>query len=649
MGLYYNMNITKYKERQMEVDINNLSRNYKDYKWDFGEKAPKEDLEYLYKTCKLPMSKVAKILNSSPSNVGRWVSYYGIQKPAPEVKAPKVTDEILNKIDWSKLSRNFIEFPWKRTDKPIYSDFEYLYIELNLSAYDIAQIIGKSRDRVQGILRDLGIRKSKELHQQSREQMNLRRHGTRFANATPEALKKKEQTNIERYGVKSLLSKKEVREEGMLKKYGVKHPLESQELLDKMKETNLKKWGVEYTTQSVEVIEKMKKTNKERYGVDNVFKLKEYQEIAEKAMIERYGVGKYAQKDVKHIEDMNKEFWEKTFYDKSLDAFDIVKCAEYHNISLCNVGVKLKSFNIDMRTKYSSKNEYDIYKYLKEYNIFVKRKDREVLQPLELDLYVPEYNFAIEFDGLAFHSSGKGIKEINKNIPKDYHYRKTKLCNDKNIQLYHIFENEWVDPVKKDIWKSILYNRIGKSQKIYARRTQVVQIDNLEAIDFCNMNHLQGGCNCNVSFALKVKDEIVAVMTFGKPRFNKDYKWELLRYCCKKYTTVIGGASKLLKHFRDRYTGSIISYANLRWSKGNLYEKLGFTYLRKTEPNYFYFKVKHEILPVDMILHSRIKFQKHKLKNKLPIYDENLSEKENMYMNNYRTIYDCGNLVYALQ
>ena len=186
------------------------------------------------------------------------------------------------------------------------------------------------------------------------------------------------------------------------------------------------------------------------------------------------------------------------------------------------------------------------------------------------------------------------------------------------------------------------------SKKIYARNTIIKVISNKEAFDFCEENHLQGGCSCKVAIGLLQNNEIVAVMTFGKPRFNKKYDWELLRYCCKKYYTVVGGASKLLKHFRSNYKGSIISYANLRWSNGNLYEKLGFTLLKRTEPNYFYFKVKHEILPVDMVLHSRIEFQKHKLKDKLSNYDESLSEKENMYANNYRAIYDCGNLVYTL-
>ena len=630
------------------MDKSKLTKDYTNYKWSYGERAPKEDLEYLKVICNLSNEEIAKILNSSSSNVGRWLSFYKIRKPAPKVNAPIVTEDILDKIDWSKLSRNFIENPWKRTDIPIKEDFEYLYITLNLSACDIAQIIGKSRDRVQAILRKLGIKKSSDLHQKSRENMNLRRYGTKYANATPEALKKKENTNLEKYGVKSLLCNKDFREKSMLEKYGVKHALESEKFLQKMKDTNQENWGVPYTTQSPVVIEKIKKSLQEKYNVDNVFKLREFQELATQVMLEKYGTPKYAQAHIEHLEDVNKEYWETHFYNKDIDAFDIDMCADYHKVSLSYVGVKLREFNIDMRIKYSSKNEYDIKQYLESLNIDVLRRDWKIIGPLELDLYIPSNNFAIEFDGLAFHSSGKGIKTINKNIPNNYHSKKTQLCKDKGVQLYHIFENEWVDPIKRDIWKSVLFNRVNMSQKIYARNTILKVISNKEALDFCEENHLQGGCSCKVAIGLLQNNEIVAVMTFGKPRFNKKYDWELLRYCCKKYHTVVGGASKLLKHFRSNYKGSIISYANLRWSNGNLYEKLGFTLLKRTEPNYFYFKVKHEILPVDMVLHSRIEFQKHKLKGKLSNYDESLSEKENMYANNYRAIYDCGNLVYTL-
>ena len=133
-------------------------------------------------------------------------------------------------------------------------------------------------------------------------------------------------------------------------------------------------------------------------------------------------------------------------------------------------------------------------------------------------------------------------------------------------------------------------------------------------------------------------------MTFAKPRFNKKYDYELIRFCNKSGFSVIGGASKLFNYFIKNYNTkspkSIITYANRRFSNGKIYETLGFKFLRKTEPNYFYFKKN------TLTLLSRNQFQKHKLKDKLSLFDYNLSESENMFNNDYRRIYDCGNLVY---
>jgi hypothetical protein len=114
----------------------------------------------------------------------------------------------------------------------------------------------------------------------------------------------------------------------------------------------------------------------------------------------------------------------------------------------------------------------------------------------------------------------------------------------------------------------------------------------------------------------------------------------LLRYVTVGSFNVIGGAGKLLSYFRKNYTGSIISYADRRWSQGNLYKSLGFTLLQLSTPAYFYVK--------DGIRFSRIKFQKHKLKDELEIFDENLSEKENMENNGYFQVWDCGNKVFVL-
>ena len=128
-------------------------------------------------------------------------------------------------------------------------------------------------------------------------------------------------------------------------------------------------------------------------------------------------------------------------------------------------------------------------------------------------------------------------------------------------------------------------------------------------------------------------------MTFGKCRFDKKHEWELLRFCNKLGYHIPGGASKLLRYFERNYQPkSLVSYADRRWSQGKVYENLGFTFSHASAPNYWYWK--------NLKLESRIKYQKHKLKDLLEIFDENKTEVENMRDNGYKQIYDCGNLVY---
>ena len=133
-------------------------------------------------------------------------------------------------------------------------------------------------------------------------------------------------------------------------------------------------------------------------------------------------------------------------------------------------------------------------------------------------------------------------------------------------------------------------------------------------------------------------------MTFGKSRFNKNIEYELLRFCNAKFYNVRGAASKLLKAFERIYKpNSLVSYANRDWSQGNLYKKLGFILINDSQPNYFYIDNNLKII-------SRIQVQKHKLKAFLEarnqVFNENLSERDNMINNGYRIYYDTGNLVY---
>ena len=277
--------------------------------------------------------------------------------------------------------------------------------------------------------------------------------------------------------------------------------------------------------------------------------------------------------------------------------------------------------------------ENEILEFCKNF-VSAISNSRFIIKPLELDIYIPNNNLAIEYDGLFWHSSYSTESEN-----KDYHLLKSNLCQEKNIQLLHIFENEWENPIKQEIWKSIIKNKLNKSKKIFARKCKIKEVSPKDSKIFLNINHLQGNCPSSTNLGLFYNNKLVSLMTFGKSRFNKKIDWELLRFCNKLNYSVVGAASRLFKNFLKEHTGSIVSYADMRRSTGNLYKQLGFELSHESGPNYWYFKDQ-------TILESRIKYQKHKLKDKLEKFDENLTESENMYLNGYRKIFDCGNQVW---
>ena len=279
--------------------------------------------------------------------------------------------------------------------------------------------------------------------------------------------------------------------------------------------------------------------------------------------------------------------------------------------------------------------QHEIANYIRSiYNKQILEDTRNIIPPLELDIYIPELKLAIEFNGNYWHSSE--LKD------KYYHINKTNLCKEKGIRLIHIFEYQWL--YKKELIKHRLQHLLTKDiNRIYARKCVVAEISYKLASEFLNTYHLQGTCNSKINLGLfdTKTYELVAVMTFGKPRFNKKYEYELLRFATKYQ--VIGGASKLLKYFETNYEPkNLISYANRCWTSinNNVYNKIGFSYIGESEPNYVYIRDK-EVL-------ARYQCQKHKLKSLLGSdnFDDSKSETENMLNNDYLKIYDCGNLIF---
>ena len=421
--------------------------------------------------------------------------------------------------------------------------------------------------------------------------------------------------------------------------------------VESRKQTNLEKCGHEYNFSSKESKTKKTNTNLKKYGHTNVLCSDYGKKSRKQTMSNQFGENKtFTNKHILNFENWNnKQYIIDNFI--SLDGY--LESSKFLNYFEClppAMFTKLRELNINYKKQTKTRHEYDIINFINDDNII--HSDRSLINK-ELDILIPDL-LAIEFNGLMYHSHGvsNGPKFNNPIENRNRHSIKTDLCEQQNIQLLQIFENEWINENQNKIWKSVINSKLNKNVKIFARKCQIKEVDYKTSSLFLEYNHLQGSCVSSINYGLYFDDDLVSLMTFSLSRFSKQYEWELIRFCNKINITVVGGASKLLKHFEKIHKPkSLISYANRRWSNGNLYKSLNFEHTHNSPPNYFYFKqnkIQISNLKINSsILESRNKYQKHKLKNILENYDETLSETMNMYKHNYRKIFDCGNMVFV--
>lgn len=334
-----------------------------------------------------------------------------------------------------------------------------------------------------------------------------------------------------------------------------------------------------------EIQDKIKSTNIERYGVDNVFRLSENRSNRE--FWQNYSI-EYQKKlgyDIEYV------------YDPEIKNYKIkVKnCCKIHGDVIMDLSV------FGNRTKPSRKNttvlcpicnplrnpetsiETIIKNFLIENNINFEIHNKTIIKPYELDFYLPDYNLAIECNGVYWHSGKKCIER---------HQLKYDMCKKQNIQLMYFWEDQIINSA--NIIYSILKSKLNLNEKIYARNCVIKEISSKESKEFINEYHLQGNVNASIRFGLFYNNELIQVMTFGKLRKclnqkSKDGYFELYRLCSKSGITVVGGASKLLNYFIKKYSPiEIISYASKDISNGNIYKTLGFNYDGETNCGFFY-------------------------------------------------------------
>jgi hypothetical protein len=293
-----------------------------------------------------------------------------------------------------------------------------------------------------------------------------------------------------------------------------------------------------------------------------------------------------------------------------------------------------------------SKPEIELCKFISGLGLKLETSVRGLIGKKEIDILVPEKNLAIEINGIFWHSEAFGGKE------RGYHLDKTNAAQSKGLRMVHVFEDELL--YKRDIVKSRIKNMLVKMPTIFARRCSVREVDPKIKNKFLNKYHIQEGDKSSVSLGLFLGWKMVAVMTFCKSRIALGNKTEglieLSRFATISNFRIVGGAGKLLAFYEDKYKPkAMITYADKRWSEGNLYKKLGFEKSHDSPPNYWYFSTTKNLLTTykTRTRYHRYNFTKFKLKKKLgDKFDPSKTEWEIMRENGFDRIWDCGNIVF---
>ena len=324
------------------------------------------------------------------------------------------------------------------------------------------------------------------------------------------------------------------------------------------------------------------------------------------------------------------EFWQTP--SNHINGSGCPKCA---NEKRKNALLKDTKLFIDAATLiHNEKTEDEIISLFSE--IEHQQHNREILNGMEIDIYIPSLKLGIEYNGLRWHSEEFG---------KDHRYHLDKLnkCNEQGIKLIQIFEDEWIN--HREICESKLKQICGlnTNPKIYARKCEIREISNKnEVYEFLDKNHIQGRTGFTIALGAYYQNNLVGVMTFKK---EKEGYWDLNRFATDINYQCVGIGGKLFKYFTRNYDfQEIKSFADRRWTTdptNNLYTKLGFEFDSFVPPSYWYHNPK--INPYTRF--HKFGFRKQHLHKQydLPL---TMTEHEMTTALGYTRMWDCGLVKY---
>ena len=477
---------------------------------------------------------------------------------------------------------------------------------------------------------------AKEIKQKSKE-TNLRKRGVEYAMQSQEVKEKSKEVNLEKYGVEHVSQREDIKERKKnksLEKYGVENISQADEVKEKKKQKSLEKFGTEYVLQAPEVREKGKRKNLEKYNVEYDFQAEEVKKKIKEKCLKEYGV-EWPSQTLKSIENKKKTSMERYGVPYSIMSSEVIEKSKKTNLK--NYGVEY----FCQHERCIKANHSRISKINKKFQKLLERNNvvsdlEYIIENVGYDLKVE--NKLIELNPCFTHNVTRGPSfsgKAREPISVNYHLNKTLFAKEHGYNCIHVFD--WDD-------KSKIIGMLINKNEVQADKCNIKEIDKDEAVNFLNNFHVQGSTEqLEYAYGLFYEDKLVEVMTFGKPRYNKNYEYELLRLCTETGLTVIGGANKLLSYFEEQVKPkSIISYCDLSKFNGEVYEKLGFKLKDQSEPAKHWYNPKTKRHITDNLLRQRGFDQLHKAN-----FGKGTSNEELMKEHGYVEIYDCGQLVFV--
>ena len=161
-------------------------------------------------------------------------------------------------------------------------------------------------------------------------------------------------------------------------------------------------------------------------------------------------------------------------------------------------------------------------------------------------------------------------------------------------EVLFVYQDRWIE--KGPLVRRMLEAHLGKQETIFARNCEVRAIPPEAAAAFLDRNHLYGSLKSAFRYGLfryratgkceagmDATGTLVAVGVFSEGReLGGRISYEWLRYASAGGCRVVGGMGKILDSFtlsrKNSVSGTfdIMSYADLEWSEGDSYRKLGF-------------------------------------------------------------------------